>query len=138
MCVTVLQWLSSCLQVQINRVRLPAMLFSVSLYHFFFVNATVFSFWPFFFFILAAEPAGHALGSIYILSRGFRKNSVKKRDQREKKNRFKETENSVAGSRTWFICTCKQLLDHCTTVAHMVLKINFVISKQFFAAIDAV
>ena len=28
----------------------------------------------------------------------------------------KETENSLAGSRTQFICTCKQLLDHCTIV----------------------
>ena len=49
-----------------------------------------------------------------------RKNSVKKRDQTEKKKRYKETENSVAGSRTRFICTCKQLLDHCTTVTHMI------------------
>ena len=45
--------------MQINRVRLPATMFSVSLYRF-----------PFgiFFFILTADPAGHALGSIYILS----------------------------------------------------------------------
>ena len=28
----------------------------------------------------------------------------------------KETEKSFAGSRTQFICTCKQLLDHCTIV----------------------
>ena len=60
MCVTVVQWSSSCLNVQINRVRLVATLFSVSLYRFFF-----FSFWPFF---LYADPAGHELGSIYILS----------------------------------------------------------------------
>ena len=45
----------------------------------------------------------------------------KKIDQTEKrKNRYKETENSVVGSRTRFICTCKQLLDHCTTVTHMI------------------
>ena len=63
----------SCLHVLINRVRLPATLFSVSLYRF-----CLFSVWslffntnfPFglFFFILTADPAGHALGSIYILS----------------------------------------------------------------------
>ena len=33
---------------------------------------------------------------------------LKKIDQTE------ETESSVAGSRTRFICTCKKLLDHCT------------------------
>ena len=60
----VVQWLSSCLHVQINRVRLPATLFSVSSYLFFLL--TLFSFWPFSFFILTAEPTGHALGSIYI------------------------------------------------------------------------
>ena len=49
-----------------------------------------------------------------------RKNSVKKETKQEKKKRYKETENSVAGSRTRFICTCKQLLDHCTTVTHMI------------------
>ena len=41
--------------MQINRVRLPAMLLSLFLYRLFF-------------FILTADPAGHALGSIYILS----------------------------------------------------------------------
>ena len=35
MCVTVAQWSRSCLNVQINRVRLPATLFSVPLYRFF-------------------------------------------------------------------------------------------------------
>ena len=62
---------NSCLHVQINRVRLPATLFSVSLYLFFlfglfFLN-TIFPF-GLFFFILTPDPAGHALGSIYILS----------------------------------------------------------------------
>ena len=67
------------------------------------------------------------------------KTVLKNRDQTEKKKRCdKETENSVAGSRTRFICICKQLLDHCTTVTHMISKNNFVISKQFFSAIDAV
>ena len=48
-----------------------------------------------------------------------RKNSVKKIGQSEKKKRYKETENSLAGSRTRFIYTCKQLLDHYTIVTHM-------------------
>ena len=52
-------------------VRLPVTLFSVSMYLFFpclvsFFN-TIFPF-GLFFFILTADPAGHALGSIYILS----------------------------------------------------------------------
>ena len=72
MCVTVVQWSRSCLHVQINRVRLPATLFSVSLYRFFFFCLVSFfnTIFPFglFFFILTADPAGHALGSIYILS----------------------------------------------------------------------
>ena len=58
--------------MQINRVRLPATLLSVSFYHFFFLFGLFFlnSIFPFglFFFILTADPAGHALGSIYILS----------------------------------------------------------------------
>ena len=71
MCVTVVQWTRSCSHVQTNRVRLPATLFSVSLYRFFsvwslFLN-TNFPF-GFFFFIFTADPAGHALGSTYILS----------------------------------------------------------------------
>ena len=57
--------------LQINRVRLPATLFSISLYFFFFCLVsflnTIFPF-GLFFFILTADPAGHALGSIYILS----------------------------------------------------------------------
>ena len=52
-----------------------------------------------------------------------RKNSVenkKKTETKQRKERYKETENSVAGSRTQFICTFKQLLDHCTTVTLMI------------------
>ena len=45
---------------------------------------------------------------------------LKKRDQTEKKKTIQEIAYSVAGSRTRFICTCKQLLDHCTTVTHMI------------------
>ena len=52
-----------------------------------------------------------------------RKNSVEKKEtkqEKKKKKRYKETENRVAGSRTRFIFTFKQLLDHCTTVTHMI------------------
>ena len=68
MCITVVQWSRSCFNVQINRVRLPSTPFSVSLYRFWslFFN-TIFLF-GLFFFILTADPAGHELGSIYILS----------------------------------------------------------------------
>ena len=62
----------------------------------------------------------------------------KEKKAKRKKKRYKETENSVARSRTRFICTFKQLLDLCTTVTHIIWKINFVISKQFFSAIDTV
>ena len=68
LCVTVVQWSRSCLYVQINRVRLSATLFSVSLYLFFFMFGLFFNTnfpFGFFFFILTADPAGHALGSIY-------------------------------------------------------------------------
>ena len=37
MCVTVVLWSRRCLHVQMNRVRLPAMLFSVSFHRFFFL-----------------------------------------------------------------------------------------------------
>ena len=51
MCVTVVRWSRSCLHVQINRVRLPATLFSL-LCAFFFLFGLFFlhyfSFWPFF------------------------------------------------------------------------------------------
>ena len=59
MSVTVVQWSSSYFNVQINRVRLPATLLSV-----FFLNT--FLTFGLFFFILTADPAGHALGPIYI------------------------------------------------------------------------
>ena len=51
MCVTVVQWSTSCLHVQINRLRIPVPLFSVSLYRFFclvVVSWSYFSFWPVF------------------------------------------------------------------------------------------
>ena len=72
LCVTVVQWSRSCLHVQINRVRLPAAQFSVYLSYriFFFFSLFFNDIFPFglFSFILTADPAGHALGSIYILS----------------------------------------------------------------------
>ena len=69
MCVTVVQWSKSCLNVQINRVRHLATLFSVSLYRFFFSVWFLF-FNPVFLFVLFSLflLLTHALGSIYILS----------------------------------------------------------------------
>ena len=63
-----------------------------------------------------------------------KKKMLKKIDQLGEK-KYKETESSVAGSRTRFTCTCKKLLHHSNTHD---LEINFVISRQFFSAIDAV
>ena len=71
MCVTVVQWSRSYLNVQINRARLPPTLFSVSLYRFFLCLVSflaLFFLLAFFFFVLSADPAGHAIRSIYILS----------------------------------------------------------------------
>ena len=72
MCVTVVKWSRSCLNVQSNRVRLPATLFSVSLNRFFFLFGLFYFniIFPFglFCFILTADRAGHALASMYILS----------------------------------------------------------------------
>ena len=71
MCVTVVQWSRRCLHLQINRVRLPATLFSASLYRFFFLFGlffnTIFPFGLFSLFLLLTLLV-HALGSIYILS----------------------------------------------------------------------
>ena len=53
MCVTVVQWTRRCLQVQINRVRLPAKLFPVSLYRFFFFSVLFGFFFLRLFFLLA-------------------------------------------------------------------------------------
>ena len=72
MCVTVVKWSRSYLNVQSNRVRLPATLFSVSLNRFFFLFGLFYFniIFPFglFCFILTADRAGHALASMYILS----------------------------------------------------------------------
>ena len=59
--------------MQINRVRLPATLFSVSLYSTVFISVwslflPLFFLLALLFFILTADPAGQALGSIYISS----------------------------------------------------------------------
>ena len=48
MCVTVVQWSRSCLDVQINRVRLLGRRFSVSLYRFFFCLVSFFQHYFFF------------------------------------------------------------------------------------------
>ena len=67
MCVTVVQWSSSCLNVQTpgDAVFCFFVPFFFSVWSLFF--DTIFPF-GLFFFILTADPAGHALGSIYILS----------------------------------------------------------------------
>ena len=104
-CVTVVQWSRSCLNVQINRVLLPATRFSVSLYRFVFSPVwslffnTIFPF-GLFFFILTADPAGHALGSIiyfefrsFILEKVFQKLLIcilTKLTTREKKKKKKK------------------------------------------------
>ena len=56
--------------MQIYRVQLPAALFSVSLYRVFFQSLFLNTIFPFglFSFILTADPADHALGSICTLS----------------------------------------------------------------------
>ena len=72
MCVTVVQWSRCCLRVQIKPGSTPGEAVFCFFVPFFFrvwslfLN-TIFSF-GFFFFILTADPASHALGSIYILS----------------------------------------------------------------------
>ena len=65
---------------------------------------------------------------------------LKNRDQTEKKNgRTRKQKTASPGVEPGLsVCTCQQLLDHCPTVTYMICKINFVISKQFFSAIDAV
>ena len=68
-CVAVVQWSRGCLHVQINRVRLPATLFSVSLYRFFLFGLFFNTIFPFgLCLILTTDPADHALRSIYIVS----------------------------------------------------------------------
>ena len=86
--------------MKINRVLLPATRFSVSLYRFFFSPVwslffnTIFPF-GLFFFILNADPAGHAFGSIiycevrsFILKKVFQKLSIciPARKKKNKKN----------------------------------------------------
>ena len=47
---------------------------------------------------------------------------VLKKGQTEKKKTYKDTGNSVAGVEPG-LHVCKQLLDHCTTLTHMIKKI---------------
>ena len=67
MCVTVVQWSRSCLHGFDSRRRCFLFLCIVFFFLFGFFFNTIFPF-GLFFFILTADPAGHALGSIYILS----------------------------------------------------------------------
>ena len=73
MCVTVVQWSRCCLRVQIKPESTPGDAFFLFLCTIFFPCLVsflkhYFFFWLFFFFILTADPASHALGSLYILS----------------------------------------------------------------------
>ena len=72
------------------------------------------------------------ISRVNIKKNSVKKNSVKSKDQTEKETVQRNTKER-RGSRTPFICTCKQLLDHCTTVTHLTRKISFVISKPFFS-----
>ena len=57
------------------------------------------------------------IGRVSIKNKGRQAKKVglnKKLKQKKKKE--KEKANSVAGSRTRLLCTCKQLFDHRTTV----------------------
>ena len=98
--VTVVQWSRSCLNVQINRVRLPATLFSVSFYRFF---PSLVSFFNTNFtkslnnYICWTKCMTSRFSSKNKEKKAKRKNSVKTK-KKKKKNRYKETENGVAGS----------------------------------------
>ena len=63
---------------------------------------------------------------------------LKKRDQTKKKNHTKKQKTASPGVEPGLSAHSKQHLDHCATVTHVSSKSNFVISKQFFSAIDAV
>ena len=153
MCVTVVQWSRSFLHVQVNRVRLPATLPSVSLYRYFFSLLVYFfnTIFPFglFFFTLTADPAGHALGSIYILSlsrefyfgKGISKalglHTGQAYDQIYKNHKLSRHVPPL--KRPNFSTVCG-VLCNCFSWCQLALicEINFVTSKQFFSAIDAV
>ena len=77
MCVTVVQWSRSFLQVQMYQVPLPATLFPclcvlfcvfflIYYYYYFLTLYFLLACFPFPVFLLTADPADHALGSIYI------------------------------------------------------------------------
>ena len=72
-----------------------------------------------------------------------RKNGVKKKrpNRQEKKNGTEKQKTASPGVETGLSARSSNYLtsfDHCTRVTHMIGEINFVISKQFFSAIDAV
>ena len=57
-----------------------------------------------------------------------------RRKIKQEKNMYKEKHKTAmpAGSRTKFICTCKQLLDHCTTGCHSVFsEVNLLHENHF-------
>ena len=63
---------------------------------------------------------------------------VLKKETKQKKNDTKKQKTASPGVEPGLSAHSKQLLDHCATVTQVSLKSNFVISKQFFSAIDAV
>ena len=63
---------------------------------------------------------------------------VLKKGTKQKKNDTKKQKTASPGVEPGLSAHSKQLLDHCATVTQVSLKSNFVISKQFFSAIDAV
>ena len=65
-----------------------------------------------------------------MLKKETKQKKKKKTLQRNKKQRRWESNPVYLNVQATF--------DHCTTVTHMIWKVNFVISKQFFSAIDAV
>ena len=128
-CVTMVQWSWSCLHVQINWVRLPATLFSVSLYRFFFPLWSLFLTLFFLKLKIHIDPSAWPTGSAVRVKEKRPKGKIV-----FKKKRYKETENSVAESRNRVTCSCKQLLDHCTSVTHMIFKSKvwtFIFARDF-------
>ena len=147
MCITVVQWSRSCLNVQINRVRLPSTLFSVSLYRFWSLFLTLFFFWPFFLYSYCWPCWSWTWINIYFkLKSGvlFWKRDFKsswsaywpslRPDKNHKQSRHvpplkQPNFSTVCG----VLCVC---FSWCQRT--LIWEINFVTSKQFFSAIDAV
>ena len=75
------------------------------------------------------DPSAWPAGSVVRIKKKRPKGKIVLKKEIEQKK--KETENSVAGSRTGFIYTCKQLLDHCTTVTHWFEKLILSFQNNF-------